>query len=101
MALAGKVGRRPARRFQQWTYPGQQGRVVGLVEIFRAMLAAADDAEVSLDQAARLNVAKTLGRWPVTPDWGALFDVDFPPEEQLPRQITMMQYKGSRFDLAD
>jgi hypothetical protein len=72
-----------------------------LVEIFRAMLAAADDAEVSLDQAARLNVAKTLGRWPVTPDWGALFDVDFPPEEQLPRQITTMQNKGSRFDLAD
>ena len=55
----------------------------------------------SLDQAARLNVAKILGRWPVTPDWGALFDVDFPPEEQLPRQITMMQNKGSRFDLAD
>jgi len=56
---------------------------------------------VSLDQAARLNVAKTLGRWPVTLDWGALFDVDFPPEEQLPRQITMIQNKGSRFDLAD
>ncbi len=48
-----------------------------LVEIFRALIAAADDAEVSLDMAARGNVVKTLGRWPDRPDWGPLFDADF------------------------
>jgi hypothetical protein len=45
---------------------------------------------VSLDEAARRNVAKTLGRWPDQLDWGPLFDVDYPPEERLPRRLTMV-----------
>jgi NTP pyrophosphatase (non-canonical NTP hydrolase) len=60
-----------------------------LVEIFRALLAAADDAQVSLDDAARRNVVKTLGRWPVELDWGPLFDQDFSVEEQIPRHFTI------------
>jgi NTP pyrophosphatase (non-canonical NTP hydrolase) len=61
-----------------------------LVEIFRALLVAADDAEVSLDEAARRNIVKTLGRWPVDPKWGPLFDEGFPAEEQLPRHMTVL-----------
>ncbi len=90
LALAGKVGGLLDDFSSGRIQANRDVLSADLVEIFRAMLAAADDAEVSLDQAARLNVAKTLGRWPVTPDWGALFDVDFPPEEQLPRQMTMI-----------
>lgn len=90
LALAGKVG----HLLENWS----GGRIASnrdvlsadLVEIFRALVAAADDAEVSLDEAARSNVVKTLGRWPDRPEWGPLFDADFPPEEQLPRQMTML-----------
>lgn len=90
LALAGKVG----HLLENWS----SGRIAtnrdilsaDLVEIFRALIAAADDAEVSLDEAARRNVVKTLGRWPDHPDWGSLFDAEFPPEEQLPRRMTMI-----------
>lgn len=90
LALAGKVG----RLLEDWT----GGRIAAnrdvlsadLVEIFRALLIAADDAEVGLDEAARRNVVKTLGRWPDNPDWGPLFDEDYSPEEQLPRRMTIV-----------
>lgn len=90
LALAGKVG----HLLENWS----SGRIAAnrdvlsadLVEIFRALLVAADDAEVSLDEAARRNIAKTLGRWPDALDWGPLFDDDYPPEEQLPRRLTMI-----------
>jgi len=62
-----------------------------LVEIFRALVSAADEAKVDLDQAARRNIAKTLSRWPgpeqrVAPP---LFDEDDDLEERLPRRIEM------------
>jgi hypothetical protein len=77
IALAGKVG----HLLEDWS----GGRIAGnrdllaadLVEIFRALLPAADDAEVSLEAAARRNIVKTLERWPETLDWGPLFDADF------------------------
>jgi hypothetical protein len=88
--LAGKVG----RLMEDWS----SGRIAAnrdvlsadLVEIFRAILAATEDAEVSLDEAARRNISKTLGRWPDDPDWGPLFDADYPVEEQLSRRLTMV-----------
>jgi NTP pyrophosphatase (non-canonical NTP hydrolase) len=90
IALAGKVG----HLLEDWS----SGRILAnrdalsadLVEIFRCLLIAADDAEVSLDEAAGRNVIKTLGRWPDNPDWGPLFDDGFPPEEQLPRRMTVI-----------
>jgi hypothetical protein len=90
ISLAGKVG----HLLENWS----SGRIAGnrdhlsgdLVEIFRALLAAADDAEVSLDEAVRRNVVKTLGRWPESLDWGPLFDESFPPDEQLPRRMTIV-----------
>jgi hypothetical protein len=61
----------------------------GLVEIFRSLIAAADDAAVSLNEAARRNIAKTLGRWPTERRWSALYDEAFDTDEQLPRKIVM------------
>jgi NTP pyrophosphatase (non-canonical NTP hydrolase) len=90
LALAGKVGRLLEDYSSGRIADNRDVLSADLVEIFRAMLAAADDAEVSLDEAARRNVIKTLGRWPVDPEWGPLFDEDFPIEEQLPRQMTMV-----------
>ena len=87
LALAGRVG----VLLSHWS--GGQIRDNGdqlsadLVEIFRSLLIAADDAKVSLDTAARQNVIKTFGRWPEQRKWDELFDSDFPEWEQLPRTM--------------
>lgn len=60
-----------------------------VVELFRALLAAADDAAVSLNEAARRNIDKIFGRWPIDREWPPLYDEDFDREEQLPRKIEM------------
>lgn len=60
-----------------------------LTELFRAVISAADEADVSLDEAARRNIAKTLGRWPTKFVWGPLFDDEFDEDEQIPRRIEM------------
>jgi NTP pyrophosphatase (non-canonical NTP hydrolase) len=64
LVLAGKVG----QLLEDWSSKriatNRDVLSADLVEIFRALLIAADDAEVSLDEAARRNVVKTLGRWP-------------------------------------
>lgn len=90
LALAGKVG----RLMENWSSgsiaANRDVLSADLVEIFRALLAAADDSEVSLDEAVRRNVAKTLSRWPDRPEWGPLFDQEFETVEQLPRQMTIV-----------
>lgn len=60
-----------------------------LVEIFRVLIAAADDAEVSLDEVAKRNITKVLDRWPINRDWSPQFDEEFDEDEQLPRQIAI------------
>ena len=90
LSLAGKVGGLLADWSSGRINTNRDVLSADLVEIFRALLAAADDAEVSLDEAAHRNIVKTLGRWPDEPDWGPLFDEAFPPEEQLPRRMTMI-----------
>jgi NTP pyrophosphatase (non-canonical NTP hydrolase) len=60
-----------------------------LVEIFRALIAAADDAEVCLDEAAKRNMCKILDRWPIIREWAPLFDEEFDEDERLPRQIVI------------
>jgi NTP pyrophosphatase (non-canonical NTP hydrolase) len=58
-----------------------------LVEVFRALVRAADDADISLAIAARRNVLKSEGRWPRKRDWGVAFDEAFPAQERLPRRM--------------
>lgn len=87
LALAGKVGVLLADWSDGQIKKNRDRLSADLVEIFRALLMAADDAQVSLEQAARSNVIKTLGRWPDQPQWGPLFDEEFPSYEQLPRQM--------------
>lgn len=85
LALAGRVG----VLLSDWS--GGEIRENGdrlsadLVEIFRALLVAADDAQVSLDAAARHNVIKSVGRWPEKQVWEPLFDENYPDYERLPR----------------
>ena len=60
-----------------------------LLEIFRALVVAAYDAEICLDEAARQNIQKTLSRWPKDRICPPLFDEGDDAEEQLPRRIEM------------
>lgn len=67
-----------------------------LVEIFRGLVAAADIAHVSLNEAAVAGLAKSLDRFPAVRTWGTPFDSDFDPDEQLPRrmEITFREKRG-------
>jgi hypothetical protein len=60
-----------------------------LVEIFRVLVSAANDAGVSLEEAAKRNIRKVLDRWPVERVWEKPFDEEFDEDEQLPRAITL------------
>jgi NTP pyrophosphatase (non-canonical NTP hydrolase) len=60
-----------------------------LVEIFRALIDAANVADIDLASAASRNIQKIHSRWPLKRDYTQLFDVDFDKLEQLPRRIDM------------
>ncbi|SRR6266496_1166134 len=60
-----------------------------LVDIFKALLQAADHADISLQDAAKGNLRKIWSRWPTTKTYPPLFDLTFPPEEQLPRGLNV------------
>jgi NTP pyrophosphatase (non-canonical NTP hydrolase) len=60
-----------------------------LVEIFKALLQAADHADISLQDAAKGNLRKIWSRWPSEKVYPPLFDTSFPTEEQLPRTLTV------------
>jgi NTP pyrophosphatase (non-canonical NTP hydrolase) len=89
--LAGKTGRLmddvAANRIEH----NRDALAGHLVEIFRALVSAADESNVDLDQAARRNVAKTTSRWPSQEQrvFPPLFDDGDDLEERLPRRIEM------------
>lgn len=59
-----------------------------LVEIFRALIRAANDAGISLADCAQKNLDKTSSRWaPEVHDYAPLFDEHEDQEEQLPRYL--------------
>jgi MazG-like nucleotide pyrophosphohydrolase family protein len=66
------------------------------------LLALAAKANVKLQDAAAGNVAKVQSRWPATRDFARLFDENCPPEEQLPRTLTVEFHerrRGSRIEV--
>jgi NTP pyrophosphatase (non-canonical NTP hydrolase) len=90
IALAGKVG----RLLDEVTGgPLENNRDLlsaHLVDIFRAILQAADDADVSLQEAVQRNVAKVTSRWPIVRAYPTLFDENYDADEQVPRNIEMV-----------
>ena len=87
--LAGKVGRLLDVVGGNRIVCNRDGLAAHLVEIRRALVFAADEAGVDLDEAANRNVTKTLSRW-MPQDRRTLpplFDQDDDPEERLPRRI--------------
>ena len=58
--------------------------------VFEALIAAAEQAHVSLERAAIDNLDKLLDRWPLRRDWGALYDDGFHPDERFPRRLEVV-----------
>jgi len=90
LTLAGKVGVLLEDFAADRLHANSDALSADLVQIFSALLAAADDAAVSLNEAARRNLEKTLGRWPTEHVWPPLLDESSDPGEQLPRHIEMV-----------
>lgn len=68
----------------------RNGLMEALARVLGAVVIAAEQAHVGLEVAAIGNLSKLLGRWPVEKDYGALYDEDFHPDEQLPRRLEML-----------
>ncbi|RZP19566.1 MAG: pyrophosphatase [Erythrobacter sp.] len=60
-----------------------------LALVFAAMVNAAKLAHVSIQGAATANLSKLLSRWPITRDYGQLYDEGFHPDEQIPRRFAV------------
>lgn len=61
-----------------------------LVEIFRAIVAAANDADVSLDEAVQRNIMKVVSRWPLSKTFGPRYDDDCDSDERLPQRLEVV-----------
>jgi NTP pyrophosphatase (non-canonical NTP hydrolase) len=67
--------------------------------VFRNLVDAANEAGVTLGDAAVHNLRKARDRWPTDRTPPPLFDLDFPAEEQLPRRLEIEifeRYSGSK-----
>jgi NTP pyrophosphatase (non-canonical NTP hydrolase) len=90
IGLAGKVGRLLDDVALGRIDGNRDALSAHLVEIFRALIRAANDSGINLAECARKNLEKTSGRWATTVrEYGPLFDENEDPEEQLPRHIEM------------
>lgn len=96
--LAGKVGRLLDDVALDRIERNRDALTAHLVEILRALVSAADEAGVALEEVALRNLEKTRSRWPKPDERIAtpLFDEDDDPEEQLPRRIEMNMMERGR-----
>lgn len=67
-----------------------------LVEVFRALIDAANVADVDLAMAAARNVTKINSRWPKERTYAPLFDEAFSSREQFPRKIALHIFEEVR-----
>ena len=58
-----------------------------MVEIFRALVAAADSADVDMGAAALENLKKTFSRWPKETTYPSRFDAQMPKNERFPPRL--------------
>jgi NTP pyrophosphatase (non-canonical NTP hydrolase) len=87
--LAGEVGVVLAD-FQAGRLTNNQAALAGrLVSVMRTLIKAADEAGVTLEEAAEENLKKIFDRWPRVQIFPALLDRNSRPYEQLPRNLTI------------
>ncbi len=89
MQLAGEVGMLVSDQ-QAGRLADNRAALAGrLVAILRTIIAAANEAGVTLEAAAVKNLAKIFDRWPRERRYPAPFDATALPEEQLPRTLAV------------
>ena len=89
--LGGKVGRLSDDVARDRIERNRDALTGHLVEILRALVSAAGEAGVALEDVAAGNLRKTRRRWPLPGERipPPLFDDEDDPEERLPRRIEM------------
>lgn len=87
LQLAGAVGRLAALSAEGGLPLDRAGLLDHLAAIFRFLLSAANEAGITLDQAAEHNLKKAADRWPEDRNFGTDFDKEYPEEEQLPKNL--------------
>jgi NTP pyrophosphatase (non-canonical NTP hydrolase) len=98
IALAGKVGLLLNDFHMNRIANNRDVLSAHLVDIFRALIQAADVADIDLANAAAHNVHKIHSRWTEQPTYTPLFDEGLDILEQLPRKITMHIFEKQRGD---
>jgi NTP pyrophosphatase (non-canonical NTP hydrolase) len=93
MTLAGHVGHTLAEYTAGRLTNNRDALSGDLLAIFRLLIQAAKEADVSLADAAYGNLVKIFDRWPVEKTYPELFDTAFDQDEQLPRLIKMELYE--------
>lgn len=89
MRLAGEVGMLVIDQ-QAGRLTDNQAVMAGrLIAILRTLIQAANEAGVTLEAAAVKNLAKIFDRWPRERNYPRPLDEGAPPEEQLPRTLTV------------
>jgi NTP pyrophosphatase (non-canonical NTP hydrolase) len=87
--LAGHVGDL-AKAFRRGEFNNNRDRLSGhMVEVLRALIAAADAAAVDLEEAARMNLHKIFSRWPDDHTYPPRIDAKMLKNEQLPPKLRM------------
>jgi NTP pyrophosphatase (non-canonical NTP hydrolase) len=91
--LAGEAGDL-AKRFAGHAYDANPDALRGdIIKLLRPLGRAARAADVSLDQAGRRNIHKTLDRWPIQEVFPPLLDDGLHVDERLPRHLRVEIYE--------
>jgi NTP pyrophosphatase (non-canonical NTP hydrolase) len=98
--LAGEVGTLVAHHRAGLLPRGGDALRRRLVPIMRTMLKAADEAGVTLEQAAEGNLKKIFDRWPTRRSYPPPFDEDALLSERLPRSLTIDVFERNVRDQA-
>lgn len=96
ITLAGKVGLLLNDLHQDKFTHNRDALSAHLLDIFRALIDAANIADVNLAQAAAFNLAKIHSRWPHQKRYTELFDENYGLLEQFPRKIVMHIFEIKR-----
>ncbi len=95
LKLAGAVGLL-LTRFEAGNHTENRDALSGdLVAVLRLLVQAADEAGVTLEQAAERNLRKIFDRWPEERSPSPFFDQDCPEEEQIPRALAIEIFERS------
>ncbi len=89
LKLAGEVGLLMTAYQEKRLDRNRPALTGALIPIFRTVITAANEAGVTLQQAAEANLTKIFDRWPQERTYPPLFDESAPTHERLPRSLTI------------